>query len=384
MAKFDSYPDNSAPADADLLISTDVSDTSADATGTTKKLTVSTLLNSGLDATVAALTATDGILASGATGSSIPNANALEVINTNAASGEQRFKLSVTNSGGPRLDVMSDDGTAVGRTIFIARSDGEFRLTANTSVTVPALTATGLSSIEATTPRLRLYETDWTADLRKYEIRVASGNMTMIALDDAGSAIRTPLQFAGNGNTTLDAGILNLNASLRVDMTGSTAVTVPTPTAVDHAVKVVAWDATTGRYAVQGPNGTVEQGDTGWRDVSADLTNGFTGTLLVRRVGNMVSVRLSFDASAKTDDSFYVRPTGVGFDAGGATVANTGNRGFWALNNSTADTDVSEWFSPGGAAGASLKTSSVLGANYGEATYATDDAWPSSLPGTAV
>jgi hypothetical protein len=164
----------------------------------------------------------------------------------------------------------------------------------------------------------------------------------------------------------------------------SASVTVPTPTASGQAVKVVAWDDTTGRYAVQGPNGVLEQGDTGWRDVSADLTNGFAGTLLIRRVGNMVSVRVSFDASAKTNDSFYTLPTGFGFDAGGATVANSGNDGYWALNNSTANTDVSEWFSPGGAAGASLKTSSVLVVNYGEATYATDDAWLSSLPGTAV
>ena len=95
------------------------------------------------DATVAALTATDGILSSGSTGTSVPAAEGLEVINTNATSGEQRVKLSVTSSGGPRLDIMSDDGSSQLRNAFIARPDGEFRLTGNTSVSVPVPTTTG-------------------------------------------------------------------------------------------------------------------------------------------------------------------------------------------------------------------------------------------------
>jgi hypothetical protein len=97
----------------------------------------------GSDATVAALTATDGILSSGSTGTSVPAAEGLEVINTNATSGEQRVKLSVTSSGGPRLDIMSDDGSSQLRNAFIARPDGEFRLTGNTSVSVPVPTTTG-------------------------------------------------------------------------------------------------------------------------------------------------------------------------------------------------------------------------------------------------
>ena len=67
----------------------------------------------------------------------------MEVINTNATSGEQRVKLSVTSSGGPRLDIMSDDGSSQLRNAFIARPDGEFRLTGNTSVSVPVPTTTG-------------------------------------------------------------------------------------------------------------------------------------------------------------------------------------------------------------------------------------------------
>ena len=132
MARFGTYSENTSPADADLLVSVDVSDTTGDATGSTKRLSLSGLRTffgasptfTGTT-TTAALTATDGILSSGSTGSSVPSAKGLEVINTNATSGEQRFKLSVTNAGDA----------------FVARSDGEFRLTDNTSVSVPAATA---------------------------------------------------------------------------------------------------------------------------------------------------------------------------------------------------------------------------------------------------
>ena len=148
MARFGTYSENTSPADADLLVSVDVSDTTDDATGSTKRLSLSGLRTffgasptfTGTT-TTAALTATDGILSSGSTGSSVPSAKGLEVINTNATSGEQRFKLSVTNAGDPRLDAMSDDGSSRLRNAFVARSDGEFRLTDNTSVSVPAATA---------------------------------------------------------------------------------------------------------------------------------------------------------------------------------------------------------------------------------------------------
>ena len=154
MARFGTYSENTSPADADLLVSVDVSDTTGDATGSTKRLSLSGLRTffgaifaplasptfTGTT-TTAALTATDGILSSGSTGSSVPSAKGLEVINTNATSGEQRFKLSVTNAGDPRLDAMSDDGSSRLRNAFVARSDGEFRLTDNTSVSVPAATA---------------------------------------------------------------------------------------------------------------------------------------------------------------------------------------------------------------------------------------------------
>ena len=43
MARFGTYSENTSPADADLLVSVDVSDTTDDATGSTKRLSLSGL-----------------------------------------------------------------------------------------------------------------------------------------------------------------------------------------------------------------------------------------------------------------------------------------------------------------------------------------------------
>jgi hypothetical protein len=89
----------------------------------------------------------------------------------------------------------------------------------------------------------------------------------------------------------------------------ATSVSVPTPTAVDHAVKVVAWDAATGRYAVQGPNGVLEQGDTGW--ITPTLINGWVGTdFQIRRVGDWVQFRGQLDGNASTNTNFLVVSSG--------------------------------------------------------------------------
>ena len=76
-------------------------------------------------------------------------------------------------------------------------------------------------------------------------------------------------------------------------------------------VEVVASDAATGRYALQGPNGPLEQGDTGWRTIAswtAGVQDGTDqigtidtaeyavtgdGNLDIRRTGNTVMLRMN-------------------------------------------------------------------------------------------
>lgn len=50
--------------------------------------------------------------------------------------------------------------------------------------------------------------------------------------------------------------------------------------------------------------------DTGWRDVSAQLINGWTGTLKIRRVGQLVEYRAKVNGAAKTANECYNIPVG--------------------------------------------------------------------------
>lgn len=82
-------------------------------------------------------------------------------------------------------------------------------------------------------------------------------------------------------------------------------------------VEVVASDPLTGRYAVQGPNGPLEQGDTGW--ITPTLINGWVGTdFQIRRVGDWVQFRGQLDDNASTDTNFLI--VGTGFLPGSADM----------------------------------------------------------------
>ena len=119
------------------------------------------------------------------------------------------------------------------------------------------------------------------------------------------------------------------------------------------------------------------EADTGWRDVSASAS-GLTGTSIsarVRRVGSTVSYRLNYVQSGA---------------ASGVTVLNTA--GFLATAPSTFTPAYSN---SAGVDDGCVETSATLvkvytttAANGGawstSLTWATSDAWPSSLPGSAV
>jgi hypothetical protein len=45
--------------------------------------------------------------------------------------------------------------------------------------------------------------------------------------------------------------------------------------------------------------------DSGWRDVSASLINGYTGTLVLRRIGDVVYVRGSINCTGRSSNTMY-------------------------------------------------------------------------------
>ena len=120
----------------------------------------------------------------------------------------------------------------------------------------------------------------------------------------------------------------------------------------------------------------VLEGDTGWRNISADVTNGWTGGLRIRRTSNMVYIsagRYSFTGAAATSDAFYTLP--LGFRASGS-----GNFGFIGVAG----------------VGSAIPTIALVSINRithqlgcsamdqvsGDWSFLTDNAWLTTLPGT--
>ena len=118
----------------------------------------------------------------------------------------------------------------------------------------------------------------------------------------------------------------------------------------------------------------VEYGDTGWRNLAAEsLLNSWavgSSVFAVRRVGSNVTVRFVLNGTSATGSDVYVLPTGFRPDADAQWyVPNTGNsagrRGYIQSNGTL--------------------TISLVAATYCSTyTFSTVQAWPSSLPGTAL
>ena len=171
----------------------------------------------------------------------------------------------------------------------------------------------------------------------------------------------------------------------RVVLTGAAAVEVPAAADGDTttAAQTTALDSTTGRVAVNG----AEIGDTGWRDVTADLLNGFTASdIRIRRHGNMVSVANAGLVAPGSQSSYLTLPSG--FRANNGATSNDLNRAGW-LGYSSAGTSVSNrQFRITGNAGQTLMVidnSGTLGSganSLGSFSFVTSDAWPTTLPGT--
>lgn len=115
-------------------------------------------------------------------------------------------------------------------------------------------------------------------------------------------------------------------------------------------------------------------GDTGWRNITANLLNGWAGgTIYLRRVGSVVTMRLTGTSGAnKTAVDF------IGMDLGFRPLATT-RVPFCATSTTVSVLE----YSPTTNAWRSANTDN-LGSNFSEINWTTTDPWPTSLPGTAV
>lgn len=156
-------------------------------------------------------------------------------------------------------------------------------------------------------------------------------------------------------------------------------VVVPAGNAANEAAQITAFDATTGRLAIGG----YEIGDSGYRSVSSTLESFLTAVSAagrIRRTGNVVFFAItSQSAVTKT------------FTTGAWELLYTLPSGF-RPEEPTMDQLVTGAFEAGTTpprAGLRGGNPSVLGSAtnpriYFAGTWTTRDAWPASLPGTAV
>ena len=197
--------------------------------------------------------------------------------------------------------------------------------------------------------------------------------------------LSTDAEYLNSGKLVLDAdGIPFEPASKayvdqRVPITGTGSpegeVTAPvgsvyTATAATNGA--IRWIKTSGA----GSTGwRVEYGDTGWRNISSLITNGWGGSVYVRRINASVELRAEGLTRSATSTNIMTLPAGFLPD----TVAGFGFRFTLHQADSTASQTrfrtISNMLT-------TVNTSSVPGPYYGGTTWTISEAWPNTLPGT--
>lgn len=129
------------------------------------------------------------------------------------------------------------------------------------------------------------------------------------------------------------------------------------------------WDDTTNREQLF-------YGDTGWRGVTGPLLNGWTmGSYRIRRVGSLVSFVIgSLNGSAATSPQFETLPAGFQpYSTEGFTLFFEGN------------SPTSVYRAYVGSSGQMTTGTPIPAVNIGGTmTWLTSQAWPTTLPGTAL
>lgn len=202
--------------------------------------------------------------------------------------------------------------------------------------------------------RLRLVQTGRPVDDSTAELLATGGDVSLRTASDAGVLQTEYLRC--------------MRATGEARLTGATSVTVPAATAATHAAQVSAIDADTGRLAIGG----IELGDTSWRDISSVLLGTWTAdTFQVRRKGDVVEFR--FENLANGATTSVLSAFNAGFRPVGAIVTGL-------LSPTTTPELVNAAIVRFNTSGNMFADNTV--SNYGQVSFMTTAAWPTSLPGT--
>jgi hypothetical protein len=219
--------------------------------------------------------------------------------------------------------------------------------------------ATPVLSIDADTgtiPAMRFRQngvTRW-----QWYLQSSPERLILRRYDAVGGGLDNPMLFNGD----------------QLELADCSAVIVPAPTAATHAARVDTYTAATGRIVIAGQ----EVGSTGTRDISATVLNSFTADatykILLIRYGNTVNIAARV-AAPGSQTTWVAVPTGF----------RPGSPPYPTLQacSATAHTFIRCAF--GGAGTISFAPSPSVGTLIDVfGSWHTNDAWPSSLPGTQV
>lgn len=218
----------------------------------------------------------------------------------------------------------------------------------------------------------------YTATVADHTLNVSSGTFTLdlpAASTCAGQSLR--VKNSGSGVVTLDG-----NSSENVESVGTY------PLGLGSYVEITSTGAA---WIITG--GTP---DTGWRDVSASLANGWAYVSrppVLRRTGRLVTLTVPFrlDGSSSTSTNAITIPSGFrrvkgvegSYFCAGTLMTGTNN----GMPGRTSTALIPAGFSldlPTGAGEHDLIIPSTDIAITGTLRWVTDDAWPTSLPGSAA
>lgn len=237
VGKIGDFAELTSPADGDLFEVVDVSDTTDDASGSTRRIAWSTFKAAFVEVSGDTMT---GVLAIQATGARLElrQAGGTEVYAIYKLSdGDDRFRMRDQVNGvlffeydpaDESIDMTASSSVSVPD----ATADGEALAYGQADAELAGLTATGAVDVEFSSPYLRIRDTNAASvpDKRDFRLKTFRDDFRIQLYDDAGGFVGTLFQIDATGRIRLDA-----------DPTST--VTVPDATADTHALNRQTADA---------------------------------------------------------------------------------------------------------------------------------------------
>jgi hypothetical protein len=271
------------------------------------------------------------------------------------------------------------DGTAAIDAIIAALSSKD--------VEVDDLTATGNVTIDKASAALNVDSDTGTSGSIIYS---RNGVNNWKILTSGGSPNRLIIQALNKTTGAFVSNIFDLDSDLNtISLSGAASVAVPAATAATHAAQVSAITSSTGQLQIGG----IEMGDTGWRgvvvfDSSGTFSVGSLGTgwiprtgvagyIRIRRQGGTVFAHFSSIQADGADPTgnLYTAISGFKPVADIYTPLSMGSTGFTMNLQATLSGIIKRHVTP-------VASGQIV---YGGlVSWPTDEAWPTSLPGSAV